>query len=338
MCQKPAPPVVAPNPPVVAPCTTCARLRFSLFDHNTSFVASLKYNMGSLIGFNMDTALLDAFKAARFDDYSLVQTITFDAAGKPPKWSFGPSGQFSEKMRVDYLQRIASEMHARGAQVFVGYNLVDDGDASSDAGKKFLSWLVSASDADLKQHGTEIAGFFTQRNISIDGVGFDIELNGFGPSHGTAFTKLLNATAAASGIVYYDNGPFQPNDGEGSTAIMAPLKYALAAPTNIIARPMCYTRTTVTPRSTIEASLKCALRPTSSGGGGLPASHLQMAIDTRTGDGEMSSMCSSLLRPNGVGMTVNLMPNDAASKRPFLGRMVAIEAALNPGAPAPKWP
>jgi hypothetical protein len=319
-----------------------ARRRLSLFDFNPSFTSGFRLTAGNPSGYNMDTALLDAFAAARIDDYSLVRTITFDGGTKPPKWGgFSPLGDSREAMRIDYLQRLTAEMHRRGAQVFVGYEMVERGTTVSQAGTDFRNWLASATDAQLVAHGRAIVSFFTSRTIPIDGVGFDIELNGLSVTHGPKLKTLFEATAAAmatarpGGVVYYDTAPFAPRDGAGTISTMLALKYALAGgAANLIARPMCYNGT-VASRAKIAATIDCALAPTSAGGGGLAPGKLQLAIDvSRTSELEMVTMCGTLFRPKGVGMTIYTMPGGAAQAA-LLRRARNWEAALNPGAAAP---
>jgi hypothetical protein len=330
------------------------RLRLSLFDMNASFATGKRFSQGKLVGVNMDTPLLDQFRDARIDDYSIVNTIVFGGASSnnaanPPAWSFLPLGDAN--LRVPYLQQLCTEMHNRNAQVLVGYALVEKGSTPNPANAPFLAWLENASSAQVTQHAQDIVDFFTKKGIDIDGIGFDFELNGLGRSsaHGTNLKTLFSSTAAAldaykaagtnvynkGTIVYYDTGPFQPKDGQGSTANLVVLNYAMAnAATNVIARPMCYNGS-VTPASTISDSIDCALS-TSSGGGGITGAHLQMAIDvSRTSDAEMKSMCSTIFRPKGVGMTIYTMPLGRTAQSRLLTRAKDFNTWLNTGASAP---
>jgi 3D (Asp-Asp-Asp) domain-containing protein len=337
-----------------APAGPPMRLRLSLFDMNPSFATGKRFSGGKVVGVNMDTALLDQFRDARIDDYSIVNTIVFGGASSnddanPPSWSFLPLGD--SNLRVPYLQQLCTEMHNRNAQVLVGYALVERGSTANPANAPFLAWLRNASAAQVTQHAQDIVDFFTKNGIDIDGIGFDFEVNGLGSAHGANLKTLFSATAAAldaykkaggtsvyskGTIVYYDTGPFQPNDGQGSTANLVVLNYAMAnAATNVIARPMCYNGS-VTPTLTIRDSIDCALRALSSGGGGITGAHLQMAIDvSRTSDADVTSMCSTIFRPKGVGMTIYTMPLGRAAQSRLLTRAKDFEAALNTGASAP---
>jgi hypothetical protein len=329
------------------------RLRLSLFDMNPSFATDKRFSGGKLVGLNMDTALLDQFRDARIDDYSIVNTIVFGGASpnndaSPPAWSFLPLGD--SNLRVPYLTQLCTEMHNRNAQVLVGYAVVEKGSVAKPANAPFLAWLRTASTAQVTQHAQDIVDFFTRKGIDIDGIGFDFELNGLGSAHGANLKTLFSATAAAldaykatgtnvynkGTIVYYDTGPFQPNDGQGSTANLVVLNYAMAnAATNVIARPMCYNGS-VTPTHTISDSIDCALRAVSIGGGGLTGGNLQMAIDvSRTSDTNVKNMCSTLFRPKGVGMTIYTMPLGRTAQSRLLTRAKDFEAALNAGASAP---
>ncbi len=325
---------------------TAQRLRFSLFDFNPSFASKITFANGAATGIAMDTALLDQFKAARIDDYCLVRTISFrgeNASHDPnkPDWAgFAPLGQTAENMRVSYMQQLVTEMHNRGAQVLAGYERVERGSTSTPHGAEFLAWLQNASTAQVTQHANDILAFFSSRQIDIDGIGFDFELNGLGSqsNHAANLATLFNTVAGGlkqGGFVYYDTGPFQPNDGQGSTGNLVVLNYALAnGAANLIARPMCYNGT-VTPTPQILASVQCALRPTASNGGGLSASHVQMAIDqNRTSVTDLTSICSTVLKPNGAGVVIYTMPGGGAQST-LLTNCTTWEAALNPGAPPP---
>lgn len=331
------------------------RLRFSLFDFVPSFIDRLTFaKNGQVTGVALNKTLLNLFHAARFDDYSLVKTITFDGErtgsngkptgdAKPPVWGdYAPFGQRSEMVRTDYLQKLTDEMHSHGEQVIVGYEMVEDGPTSTPVGQRFLNWLKGASSAQIAAHAQAIAQFFSSRNILIDGIGFDIELNGFGSAHGQQLGVLLAATANAlssrNGVVYYDNAPFQVGDGQGNIAdTMKPLRFSLAAGApNVVARPMCYDgKGNITPKPGLEASIACALRPaTDRNGGGLHPSQTQFSLNwARVGNLGMLDLCSSVFRPNRVGVTLYTMPGSDQPR--FLQGCVAWEAALNPGQSAP---
>jgi len=336
------------GPEPAVPVKVKPRLRLSLFDFNPSFIKSLIFLRGKITGCTLNTALLDAFEAARIDDYSLVRTISFIGANdenyahKPGWRDFSPGGSGGEALRVDYLQKLTQEMHNRGAQVTAGYELVERGTSVSQRGTLFRRWLESATAEQVSKHAEDIVDFFVSRQIPIDGIGFDFELNGLGSAHASNLAVLFSetakliASARPGAFVYYDTAPFQPKDGEGSSPNMEVLKYSLAkSPSNLIARPMCYNGV-VTSESRIEASINCALS-TSKDGGGLTASHLQCAIDvSRTSDPTVQSMCTNLFRPNLVGMTVYTMPGPR--KQTFLKKVGDLEAVLNPGSPPPGTP
>ncbi len=329
------------------------RLRLSLFDMNASFASGKKFSGGKVVGVTMDTALLDELRDARIDDYSIVNTIVFGGASSnndasPPAWNFLPLGDAN--LRVPYLTQLCTEMHNRNAQVLVGYALVEKGSTANPANAPFLTWLRTASTQQVSQHAQDLVDFFTRKGIDIDGIGFDFELNGLGSAHSANLKTLFSATAAAldtykkSGgtnvynkgtIVYYDTGPFQPDDGQGSTANLVVLNYAMAnAAPNVIARPMCYNGK-VTPTPTISASIDCALSKSSTGGN-ITGAHLQMAIDvSRTSDAEVKRMCSTIFRPKGVGMTIYTMPLGRGAQSRLLKRAKDFEVALNAGASAP---
>ena len=340
-------PSTQPNTAVVTMPTP--RLRMSLFDMNTGFTFSKKFQQGSLVGVNFETALLDAFRDARFDDYSLVTTINFGGTvsqgsfdPKPPVWDYLPLGDAS--LRVSYLKGLITEIHNRKGQVIVGYARVEKGSTPQPANQPFLQWLAGASTAQVTQHGNDIVSFFTNQGIDIDGVGFDFELNGLGSAHAANLSTLFSTVAGAlksGGVVYYDTGPFQPNDGQGSTGNLTVLNYALSnVAANVIARPMCYNGS-VTPKQTISDSIDCALKPAP--GGGVTSSHVQMAIDfSRTSDADMLDMCTNVFRQKLVGLTVYTMPivktaagamdvtQTKAAQQAMFARAKTWEAALNP--------
>jgi hypothetical protein len=339
------------------------RLCFSLFDFNASFVKRGLYRHGKMTRVELDTALLDLVQAARLDDYSLVRTISFGGEtsthdAQRPQWSnFAPLGSTDEAVRVDYLQKLTTELHARKVQVIAGYELVERGTEVSKKGKVFRSWLSHATPTQVAAHAQAIDDFFTSRSIEIDGIGFDFELNGFvgtalGQNLALLFAETSKAMAHRNGLVCYDTAPFQPNDGEGSTAIMVVQGYSKAnsAP-NLVARPMCY-NATVTPFPKVKASIAVALRDAGSlnilhygwgKGGGLHPGQVQYAIDwsrmrsydKNRSNEEVTRWCRDLFRPNRVGVVIYTMPVTGQTQAQLLRNCASWEAALNPGEAAP---
>jgi hypothetical protein len=324
------------------------RLRLSLFDFNPSFITRKHFERGKRNGYDLDTALLDAFAQARIDDYSLVQTIVFRGhkAGNanPPDWdsNFNPAGEKTDALRTTYLQQLTSEMHARNVQVIAGYELVTRGVGRTAEGDALIDWLNRATSAQIIAHAADIAAFFVNRGIPIDGIGFDFEVNGLRPSHtanlGLLFTETVKAMIAArpGSLVYYDTAPFRPRDGEGSTINMAALPYSLAsAHPSLIARPMCYNGVVLN-KSQIDATIDVATRaPSNNGGGGLTPAHLQCGIDVqRTSDANVTALCN-LFALRGVGMTIYTNPGGAGAQKKLFQRALKWESALNPIAAAP---
>src|SRR5262249_12554828 len=146
---------------------------------------------------------------ARIDDYSLVHTIAFsttDGQGNasPPQWgAFRPAGLSPtdpriELIRTRYLQQLGAALKSQGIQLIVGYALLTPGEqANSPNADAFLAWLATANDDQVRTHVQDILGFFIQRNIPVDGIGFDIEINNFGPAHAPKLALLLTETARA---------------------------------------------------------------------------------------------------------------------------------------------
>ena len=326
------------------------RLRLSVVDFNASFADKQDTKGG------VDSALLDVFKSARIDDYTLVNTVFFageDAShnAKPPAFfGFGPLGKSSPKdnpFKVHYLDALITGMHKRDRQVIVGYTLDEGASPSTPDGLAFNAWLGAASTAQVTAHASQIVEFFvTTNSLAIDGINFDFEIHGLGnqTAHTANMKTLILETAKAlvakrpDASVSYDNTPFVTNDGKDALSWFMVQPYSIAAgTTNVIARPMHNLKTHADPKvckQTIDLAMKKG-----GGGGGIAPANLQImtrysAVDTPL----LVDLCTKVLMPEQVGLVLyNMGTNsaDTSSLKSFADNVKLIDAALNPAAAAP---
>jgi hypothetical protein len=330
------------------------RLRLSIVDFNASFAKAT----GKVI--DVDTSLLDIFQTTRIDDYTLVNTIFFQSEKSthdpdPPDWAakgFGPLGQFTDAARTSYLTRLTTEMHNRGQQVIVGYTLDEGAPVNGVAnitaqGKAFRAWLGAATTAQVVAHAQQIVDFFFKtKKILIDGVDFDLEINGLGgnPSHAANLETLFVETAKAidaarkGASVSYDNAPFTKSDGTGAPGHLNVQKYAIAAGApNLIARPM-HNLDAAASKATISATIALALK-SGGGGGGITSDRLQIMLDFgNTGTKTVEDICKTVLFPNKVGLVLYNLGGRSASAtslKSFAKTAQTFDAALSPAAAPP---
>lgn len=321
------------------------RLRLSVVDFNASFGAAA----GSSLG--VDTGLLDEFQKTRIDDYTLVNTIFFKSAqggdAAAPDWAgFAPLGQSSETARVDYLRALIKEMHARGQQVIVSYTLDEGQNPPTPKGGAFNAWLAAASAAQLKTHAQQIVDFFTAspRKLEIDGIDFDLEIQGLGRDKRhkdnlkTLYVETASAIASArpGASVSYDNATFTGVDGgnPGTLSWFAaqPYAHATGAP-NLLARPM-HDLNAPANKQGIKDSIDLALKVP-----GFTPSKLQIMFNFfRTGDADTIDIAKTVLAPAQVGLVLYNMGTRSATKgslQTFAAQCVKFDAALNPAAAGP---
>lgn len=343
-----------------------SRLRFSFFDFNCSFVKKVHTGDRKSPGghplanaYDLDLDQIKAFSAARFDDYTFVEGIGFtDADGgdaHPPNWrGFAPSPLVEDAGKEDYLRKLCDALHGLNPrmQVIVGYEMVITPVMTNSLPlrDKFQQWLQAANETQVRAHVDQIRDFFISRNIEIDGIAYDFEMDRLGmldPAHETLnFTNhaanlktLFQATAEAYGVgngfgcVYY-TGPMQPDDGTGVSKNMRVVKFAIAkGKGNLVPRPMCFTGTAVTSEKDMLASIKAALRQDATGGS-LHPSQLQFALNPgMIGFDKLTKEIQGIFRPNRVGIAV--FKPQSMTMNDFVKAAAKWEQALNPNMPGP---
>jgi hypothetical protein len=285
-----------------------------------------KYSGGKPNGCTIDTDLVSGMAKARIDSFALVSSLSFDPANpKKPQWIMAPGGMKS--MTVPYLQALCTELHNQKIRCEAGFAIVNNGNETNATSKGFVQWIASASDADITAYAKALDDAFTENNIDIDGLTFDLEVNGLNGSHRDNIGLLLQRTAEAmqhrNGIISYDNAPFT-TDGTGSTSPMAAQPFAHAGKhKNILARPMCYDAVNSTPFDRIASSMACAKNACGS-------SQAQFGIWAAKVN--MTQVCQEA-RKNQIGVMLYTFPTTAAGQKKYLQDAVGWEQALNPGTP-----
>lgn len=164
-----------------------ARARLSLWTGLANFtkrVAVFHKIDGKIPSAQQFEAFMSKF-CGGMDDLSLIATISRRADGSvdlsPELAVFGHRvGKSASKDRAfveQVLKNLISACHSQGIQVTAGYEVRDDYDKQTQG--DFVSFITSRN-SDMTDHATRIRDVLD--NWSFDGVGFDIEVNGIGPS------------------------------------------------------------------------------------------------------------------------------------------------------------
>jgi hypothetical protein len=173
------------------------------------------------------------------DDISLLTTIRF-GMNKNVEWKI-----HTVKM---VLQEAVDLCHANGIQLIGGYSLGEEGSMVSSRGKKFVEWLRNPYSPTFQQHAADIMEIlWGKKDWGLDGVGFDVELNGLRASDADNFCafygELAKLLAAKDKILTVATGVgIGGADDERSllgTFCAQPFRLALGHP-NVIIRPMAY--------------------------------------------------------------------------------------------------
>lgn len=346
---------VTPQSP--ATVVLSARLRMSIWAMSAPFCVT-KQGADILL----DEHLLALLGTAGVDDLSLVTTIGWDTRdrptdrAKPPKWHDGFVPLVSQAHREPYLRKLIGALHPR-IQVIPGFSIVkgssalganasqadtDRENAYNARARDFANWLRAASPAEIEDYARSINHFFESRGLLVDGIGFDVEIDAIGPEHrdnlGLLYRKTSEAMAHRNGVVSYATAPFV-KDGVGMKHVQAQPFSTAATGLNLLARPMCYDASRSTSVADIVTSVACALRPyrdrydvdsrVLEGGGGLHPSQVQFALWTDKVD--VAKLCTTVLRPNRVGLMLYRMPVDQKGAEKFLTDCQTWNNKLNPG-------
>ncbi len=278
-------------------------------------------------------------KAAKgvLDDIGIISGITM----KDKKVVLRPASTMM------FLPKAIDACHENGVQVTLGFSIADEGSVSGGAGKAFVDWLRNPVGPTLDQYAADIMEFVFEKNkANVDGLGFDVELNGLKAADADNFSafygKLADLLAAKKKFLHVATGI---GVGGSETALLGtfraqPFKLAKGHP-NIIIRPMAYDMFNLDDDAFLKWHkdvVNYALNTV-----GLDPGQFQLGLKTIHNSkvagydpgptwsptkctfdaGGVADRCKTVLKPNNVGVCT------------FAGWLDfnAINAALNPGMP-----
>jgi hypothetical protein len=187
--------------------------------------------------FAKDTSHLEAAKGA-LDDITFLGCMVRPQAGGV-KWKT-PSVGTMLPTALDYC-------HQNGIQFFAGFSMADEGSGMLPANKAFVDWIANPVSPTAEQYAQQIADFvFVKSGFDgVDGIAFDLELNGLRPEHADNFGKFYGALAdillPLGKVLSVATGIGDVNDESKTTGIFRaqPFRLAKGHP-NFIIRPMAY--------------------------------------------------------------------------------------------------
>jgi len=333
------------------------RLRITLISF---FLPFMDINKAGAI----DTDLLDLAKDAHIDDITINSILQFvdDTRNPLVKNKKGPrmrllSTQLDVFPLSKYLTQMISETHKRGMQLVVGFSPV----GGYARFKDFVDYMTTADDAaidklvDLLTDTTkweidnEPSVFF-----DIDGIQFDFETDGLGPTQKENIRKLYQGTARklaamkSEAFASYANAA-QGEDNPNPFMKAQPFSFVQDNP-NLIARPQCLDGPHTIPADQIRATMKKALES------GIHPAQLQPMINFSELPKDFDKLIQDTLLPNRLGVMLYQFPNvpsadpqnfqanrDAAiasraKQVAFLQHVVSWNKALNPNESVPSIP
>jgi hypothetical protein len=185
-------PTLLPN--VEFKATVSARARLSLWTGLAPFTKRVSdfHKLGATIP---SAAQYEAFVSkhcAGMDDISLLATVARlpdGSVGLAPELAVfgqtvGEKDSAARKTVERALKNLVAGCHACGVQVNAGYEVRDDG---SEHSKGSYVAFITSPDSDMVDHATRLSDFAAQWDF--DGIGFDIEINGIGPSEKSDLMK-----------------------------------------------------------------------------------------------------------------------------------------------------
>jgi hypothetical protein len=182
-----------------------------------------------------DHSRLEASKGV-LDDISFITTVWM-SANKGVTWKVDSLKPF--------LQKSIDLCHANKIQFIAGYTIGDEGTLVGTRSKIFVDWITNPVSPTPEQHAADILEFFEKENAKIDGVGFDLELNGLKAEHADNMTRFYHALAdllaPRGGLVTIATGIGTKGHEDKclGTFRAQPFRIAKGKP-NIIIRPMAY--------------------------------------------------------------------------------------------------
>jgi hypothetical protein len=336
----------APQPAPPAPGMIDKRLRVSVWlDHPATCIGRwIDVKTGK---FQEDRSMIQAAKGA-LDDITCLSTIWFSKT-KGVTWKVDSVPMF--------LQKAIDACHENGIQFFAGYSIGDEGGMTGTRSKLFKDWIRNPVGPTLEQHAQDICEFLFEKNgFDVDGIGFDLELNGLKAEDADNFIRFYGALAdllaAKNKVLSIATGVGNVNNEASwlGTFRAQPFRIAKGKP-NIIIRPMAYDNFVLSDDQFLQWHkdiIDFALNKV-----GLAPGNLQLGLKTSknvhsqdqswmppqgwterkcTFDAAgIADRCKTLLKPNNVGVVTFAGWNDFASFDKALNE--GREPAGTPGTP-----
>jgi len=255
--------------------------------------------------------------------------------------------------RVDsvpgFLQKAIDVCHQNDVQIFLGYSIADEGGMIGGRSKLFREWIHDPASTGLTpaQHAQDICDFvFDTNGFDVDGIAFDLELNGLkaedADNFGLFYGALADLLAGKGKVLSVATGVGNVNNEASWLGLFRaqPFRLAKGHP-NFIIRPMAYDNFALDDAAflqwhkdivdyalnkvgldpgQLQLGLKISKNVHSQDQSWLPPpgwSERKCTFDTAG----IADRCTNLLRPNGAGLVTFAGWGDFA----------AFNAALNPG-------
>jgi OmpA family len=187
------------------------------------------------------------------DDVTFVQTVRIapgssdtDAvfwADNFMRETFPGNAKTRDEKCTKWMKDAIQYFHARRIQVFAGYEIVTDGDAAAAAAAKaFKGWLRDKTDDPDKfnQHADKLVGFFDSRELDIDGISYDLEVDGLGDAFRDRIRAMYRSVASRLAKDERYLAFAGPADSSTYADSMREQPYSLGLERNILVRPMSY--------------------------------------------------------------------------------------------------
>ena len=183
--------------------------------------------------FQQDLSMIQNAKGV-LDDVSAVSTIWMSKE-KKVTWKVDSSKQF--------IQKAVDACHENGIQLLVGYAIADEGSAIGGRSKLFTDWVNNPVGPTPEQHAADIMEFLNP--YAVDGIGFDLELNGLKAANAETMTRFYHALAdllaAKNQLLTIATGIGAGGKEEGILGTFRAQPFSIAkGKDNIIIRPMAY--------------------------------------------------------------------------------------------------
>ena len=244
----------------------------------------------------------DAFKNVRgLDDISFVQTVQMKSGSDGAEFDFAFL-PFTPKQRLEFLKDAIAFLHSLKIQVCAGFEIVTAGEAEHQKKRRkqaaeFADFLGKTSD--FAPAAKKLVDFFDNQGLDIDGICYDLEIDGpqlktFRANNARLrdyFFAVADKLAEKGRFLSYATGQVPDNVG-----LLIDQPFTLARHPNIVVRPMAYPG----PR---ERTVKAALATD-----GLHPSQIQVGVGTDQANKfevtieQFDAECEALYRKNRVGV------------------------------------